>query len=176
MTYEFDTQSPSRAQEPVAITTRKGEEILVDLGTAEFIGGRAVWLAGSRRYPAIRHDGKDQPLHRLVMNAKEGEHVDHINGDKLDCRRENLRLCTHGENSRNRRMSKANASGRKGVHWRRRVGKWRAQIMLNGKHIHLGDFHCREEAAAAYDRAAAELHGEFARTNAMLSSPLDAPP
>ena len=123
-------------------------------------------------YPSIWLDGKRkiQYLHRLVMDAPKKVQVDHIDGNKLDCRRTNLRLCTHAGNMRNCRMRKNNTSGRKGVSWHRKSGKWQAQIRVNGKLIHIGLFEFPDEAATAYDQAAMKLHGEFALTNEMVLS------
>lgn len=90
--------------------------------------------------------------------------VDHRDGDGLNNRRANLRPATRAENNRNRRRSLSNnASGFKGVC--RDRGKWRAYIYVDDKQHHLGMFPTAEAAALAYDVAALELHGEFARLN-----------
>lgn len=111
-------------------------------------------------------------LHRIVMDAPDGVLVDHQNGNTLDNRRANLRLATFQENSRNRAPDKRPQTSRfKGVHLRGdgacRRKRWRARIRdgQNKTPIHLGYFDTEEEAAAAYDKAAKELHGEFARLN-----------
>ena len=149
------------------IRTRRGVEVLIDPETLDIIGGRSVFLRNG--YPSVWLGGKRkiQYLHRLVMDAPKGVQVDHIDGNKLDCRRTNLRLCTHAGNMRNSRMRKNNTSGRKGVSWHRRYGKWQAQIRVNGKLIFLGYFECLDAAAAAYDNAAIEHHRDFALTNEM---------
>ncbi|MHB1266985.1 MAG: AP2 domain-containing protein [Acidithiobacillus ferriphilus] len=102
-------------------------------------------------------------IHRLVMNAKPGELVDHINHHTLDNRKSELRLCTHFQNHHNSGKYANNKSGFKGVSWCKRKSKWRASIMANGKHLHLGYFIDPEEAYKAYCEAALELHREFAR-------------
>ncbi len=106
-------------------------------------------------------------LHRLLMGLKKGDgmEVDFINGDKLDCWRSNLRVCTPGENKQNRPAQSNNTSGYKGVTWDKPKGRWRAQIMANGTRHFLGLFTDVEEAAAAYAEAAERLHGGFANTN-----------
>lgn len=104
-------------------------------------------------------------LHRLITGAPHGVEVDHINGDGLDNRRCNLRLCNHAENLRNSRRSSANRSGFKGVHWHNASGKWRAQIQCLSVRRHLGLFDSISDAVAAYNAAAFEVHGEFARVN-----------
>jgi hypothetical protein len=91
--------------------------------------------------------------------------TDHINGDGLDNRRANLRLATCAQNSANRRRSKNNTSGFKGVSWRKDLKCWAAHIRDNGHANHLGMFEKPEEAARAYDAAALTVWGEFASLN-----------
>ena len=91
--------------------------------------------------------------------------TDHINGDGLDNRKQNLRTCTHTENMRNRGKSKNNTSGFKGVSWHKRGKTWDAKIAHNKKLMHIGSFKDKEVAAKAYDRKAIELHGKFAKLN-----------
>jgi hypothetical protein len=112
-------------------------------------------------------------MHRFILGAQAGEVVDHINGDGLDNRRENIRLCTNRENSQNICSSKnTKRGGFKGVNWHPKGKKWQAAIGAgtlkpNGKRklIYLGLFKSAEDAARAYDRAAREHFGAFARTN-----------
>lgn len=108
-------------------------------------------------------------LHRLVVDAKKGEFVDHINGNTLDNRLCNLRICTNSENVRNQKISKRSKTGFKGVHFlpRLKYGKnpFSAKITINRKNIHLGYFPIAELAAKAYNQAAIKYHGEFARLN-----------
>lgn len=89
--------------------------------------------------------------------------VDHINGNTLDNRKENLRKSTRAQNSRNRGVSKTNRSGYKGVV---KLGKyWRVSITNGDERHFLGSFNTSEEAARHYNKAAIEMHGEFARLN-----------
>lgn len=105
-------------------------------------------------------------MHRLIMNARAGEKIDHINGNRLDNRKENLRLCTTSENNRNVKISrKNNKTGYKGVSLEKGDGKYRSCIKVNGKTIHLGRFPDVVSAAKAYDEAANKYFGDFARTN-----------
>ncbi len=107
-------------------------------------------------------------MHRLVMGAGRGQMVDHINGDGLDNRRENLRFCTNGQNQMNRRVAVA-TSGFKGVTAHlQSPGKYSANIHVNGRKIYLGIFNDPVVAAAAYDEAAVRYFGEFAKTNAAI--------
>ena len=105
------------------------------------------------------------PMHRLIMDAPKGMDIDHINGNPLDNRKSNLRICTRAENMRNRGAQKNNTSGYKGVGWCKHRKKWHAQIKHNGKQIYIGRYKDKEEAARAYDAKAKELHGEYAHLN-----------
>lgn len=109
-------------------------------------------------------------LHAYVIRSKPGEMVDHINGDRLDNRRQNLRIVSHAENAQNsRRPNIPGKSSRfKGVCWDRKAGIWLATITANGVTSHLGKFDAEHDAARIYDRAALKLHGEHARTNEMM--------
>lgn len=104
-------------------------------------------------------------LHKEIMNAPKGIQVDHINGDKLDNRKENLRLCTIQENSRNYSLPRHNTSGYKGISWLKRINKWQAQISINNKIVYIGVYFNKEDAAKAYNEAAIKYHGDFAKLN-----------
>ncbi|HLF28182.1 MAG TPA: AP2 domain-containing protein [Anaerolineae bacterium] len=110
-------------------------------------------------------------MHRVILERKlkrrlrSGEHSDHINGNGFDNRRSNLRAATAVENGQNRKVSSNNRSGFKGVYWNRCAQKWHAKIKHGGRNIHLGYFNTPAEAARAYDTAAVDLYGEFARPN-----------
>jgi hypothetical protein len=100
-------------------------------------------------------------LHRLVMNAQKGEVVDHINHNRLDNRRTNLRICTQQENNKNNRPRTERKC--KGA---RPVGRrWKAEIYLSGKSQALGYYATEEEAGRAYDAAARYYFGQFAYCN-----------
>lgn len=106
-------------------------------------------------------------MHRFIMKVDEETiQVDHINGNRLDNRKENLRICSNQQNSRNKRVMRSdNTSGYRGVDYRkdpRYKNKWSARITLpSGKKKHLGQFPTAEAAARAFDRAAKEIYGEF---------------
>lgn len=102
-------------------------------------------------------------VHRLILAAPRGRIVDHINRDRLDNRRENLRFCTIGQNLRNSRK-RTGANPYKGV-TKAQYGKWRAQIFLNYHYHFIGNFTTPEEAARAYDEVARAIHQEFAGLN-----------
>ncbi len=104
-------------------------------------------------------------MHRLIMDAPKGMEVDHINGNSLDNRKSNLRICTRSQNQRNSGPLKNNTSGYKGVVRYHRIKKWAARIKHNSKSIHIGCYDDKEEAARARDKKAKELHGEYAYLN-----------
>ena len=104
-------------------------------------------------------------MHRLVKNAKKGSIIDHINHEKLDNRKENLRFCTVSENKQNRPPSSRNKSGYRGVHWLKSENKWVARLGVNGKRIFLGCFDDKKDAARAYNKMARLEYGKFAYIN-----------
>lgn len=113
-------------------------------------------------------DGKwrSERMHRRILKPVGGKEVDHINGDGLDNRRSNLRIATHAENIRNRKLNSNSTSGYKGVS--KRWNRWRARIKHNGVEYFIGHFDSPEAAAEAYNLKAIELHGEFAKLNRIL--------
>lgn len=112
----------------------------------------------------LSDDKKDRvhiKMHRIVMNAPKGMDVDHLNGNGLDNRKCNLRICTKSQNGMNKGILNRNTSGFKGIYRKHR--KWIAQIGVNNKRIRIGSFNTPEEAYKAYCEAAIKYHGEFAR-------------
>lgn len=103
-------------------------------------------------------------MHRLILSAPAGIVVDHINGCGLDNRRSNLRLCRMAQNSWNQ-SKRPGSSPYRGVTLSPTGNRWHAQICVNGKLRRIGSFLTAESAAAAYDAAAKESYGEFARPN-----------
>lgn len=99
----------------------------------------------------------------LNRELSRGEKIDHINGNGLDNRRDNIRLATHTQNMRNTKLRKNNKTGYKGVMWNTRRRKFQTYITVNSKLIYLGQFDLAEEAHKAYCDAAVKYHGEFAR-------------
>jgi len=109
---------------------------------------------------------KTVPMHRLIINTPKGMETDHINGNGLDNRRNNLRFATKQENQMNQRVQKRNKSSKyKGVNWHKVTQKWQVRIHKNKVVLHIGCFDSEKEAALAYNLKAQELFGEFARLN-----------
>lgn len=122
----------------------------------------------SHGYKRIRHADKYWLEHRLIWSMFYGDfdyNLDHINGDILDNRVENLRRCDQTQNTANSKIREDNKSGYRGVVWHKATNKWQAQTMLKGKRIHIGLFTSKDEAALAYNYKAKELFGQFARFN-----------
>lgn len=150
-----------------------GREVLVDDACAYHFTDGSRWYCSRKgntwyAYRKLKIDSysyKREWLHRLVAKCPEGSEVDHANGNGLDNRSKNLRVCSHSENMKNRCMHKNNKSGFKGVYYDKRRNKspWRAQITCNGKQKIIGSFSSPEEAHEAYLREADRLHGDFAK-------------
>jgi hypothetical protein len=107
--------------------------------------------------------GKGKFLHRVIMNPPRRKCIDHINGNGLDNRRSNMRICKPIENMWNSRKKEGTVSKYKGV--RKNKDKWRASITANGVCMHLGMFTSEIRAAKAYNAAAAKHFGEYACLN-----------
>lgn len=123
-------------------------------------------VATSDRYLAKHH----MRLHAYVLKVLPGEIIDHISGDRLDNRRQNLRVVTRAENAKNARRPTfpGKTSRFKGVCWSRHDGLWLAQIKNDGVQNRIGLYGDEVDAARAYDEAALRLHKEFSRTNAVM--------
>ena len=132
--------------------------------------GKLVKQSNSNGYykSFLKKDGirKQYFIHRIVadtfIDKVDGKKlVDHINGDKMDNKISNLRWCNYTENSRNRKISSLNTSSVKGVSYVIKRNKWRAQIRINIKLKHIGDYNTLEEATIARQNKAMELFGDF---------------
>jgi hypothetical protein len=125
-------------------------------------------IAGSIQnagYLAVRINSKSYLAHRLIFLMHKGylpRTLDHINGDRLDNRIENLRAVTASQNQHNRKINSNSTSGYKGVSYYKQTNKWCAKIRLENKRIHLGYYKTPEEADAVVRKAREELHGGFA--------------
>lgn len=149
--------------------------VLVDLEDA-LILRKFRWSILNTGYAAAKfaRRGKHKTflLHRVIMNAPMGMTVDHINGNKLDNRRRNLRLATKSQNCINRpkypRKGLVSTSEFKGVFFSRdpkRIKRWKAEVRHMGRAYYAGRYDTAVEAAVAYDKKAVEVYGEFARLN-----------
>lgn len=112
-------------------------------------------------------------MSRIIVNAPKGFVVDHINGNKLDNRKLNLRICSHRQNMMNQRPQKGRSSIYKGVSLCKRSGKFRAYITVNKKFKSIGTFELEEDAANAYNIEAKNIFGEYANFNNVNNSLLE---
>lgn len=135
---------------------------------------KVKWITLKHRtgkcYAVANVRGKSVLMHRLILDVVGFENkVDHINRDTLDNRRINLRICTNSQNMMNRGISSGSKTGYKGVIKMndRNTKQWKAQITSSGKVTCIGYFKTAEQAAAAYNEKAKELHGEFAYLNSI---------
>jgi HNH endonuclease len=154
------------------IPLTKGAKAVVDDADYEFVNTykwyldnvgyacHSFWSPATNRRYNVR-------LHQFLLDVDPPLTVDHINGNRLDCRRNNLRVATREQNQWNRRKYANRSSQFKGVKWRKlkNSGHWQATITHHGKRQHLGSFDREDHAALVYDWAASELFGEFARLN-----------
>jgi hypothetical protein len=125
-----------------------------------------LWYVNNKGIAVCNRQGGDGKIlmHRFILRlSTKAPDVDHINGDKLDNRKKNLRLCTKSQNQANRGKQINNTSGFKGVFELNE--KWLAQIRFNGRSIYLGTYASKIQAAKAYDKAAVRYYGEFAKLN-----------
>jgi hypothetical protein len=101
-------------------------------------------------------------MHRLIMNTPDDMEVDHINGNRSDNRKANLRNCTHAQNTRNAKPQARSKSGFKGVSWNKKNKKW---IVVARRNVYLGSFRDSRDAALVYDAWARKHYDEYAKLN-----------
>ena len=124
---------------------------------------RSIWHKDTKKKDCLL-------MHRQIMEFPKEMHIDHINNDRLDNRKSNLRICTMNQNNKDYPKPRTNTSGYKGVHFAERNLKkkkslnkpWYAMIRVDCKNIYLGYFETAEKAHIAYCTAALKYHGEFA--------------
>lgn len=148
-----------------------GNRAIVDDEDYEWINDLKTWSLTPKGYALLSVYDKERKntkqlitMHRLIMFAKKGDEIDHINGDKLDNRKGNLRFVTRSQNLMNRKKF-AGSSIYKGVSYHKGNKKWQVWISAGGKAKFLGHFDNERYAAYAYDIAAKDVFGEYARLN-----------
>lgn len=172
--FEYDGQTGNLYRKPLSAhafldtTDKRGPQWVANNYNSQNAGKEAFTYADKRGYRHGTIFGVNYQAHRVIWKMMTGEDpdtIDHINGDTSDNRFENLRSCTVAENSRN--YAKPSGSSKyRGVCWVKRDQAWAARIS-NGKggKVSLGNYKDEIEAARAYDKAAREMHGEFALLN-----------
>jgi hypothetical protein len=159
-----DNRTPFIEGQIAKVPLTRGMFAVIDIADISKLSDRN-WYANDckgKNYATSRRGNKQTYLHRWLTRAPAGLRVDHVDGDTLNNRRENLRVCTHQQNLFNQRLSASNTSGKTGVG---RHGKnWCARIKVNGRTIRLGSFDHFEEAVAARLAAEKRYFGDFARS------------
>lgn len=137
------------------IILSKGQITYVDDEDFEYLFNW-IWYCNSYGYATRTYKRKGKMfrlyIHRVIMNAKIGSLIDHIDGNPLNNQKNNLRFVTRKENAQNRKRGVNNKSGFIGVSWDNYNKKWKAQAMHNGKQKFLGNFDNAEEAAICRDQ------------------------
>lgn len=169
--------NPTTVEIPLSGRLGEGLFALVDDTDAGLVAGYrwVLQVSGGSKYYAIAHvpgsgktgkTGRRVLMHNLIIGRKG---IDHRDGNGLNNQRANLRLATQGQNRANT-PPRAGTSRFKGVYWHERSGKWMARVGVNQKMHYLGIFSSEEDAARAYDAAALEIWGEYARPNFPLEA------
>jgi len=155
------------------IKLTQGKVALVDDEDYEYLN-QWKWIANKSYTREVHYvvrnkkiDGKWKQvrMHRLIMYAPKGMHVDHKDRNGLNNQRSNLRICSNIQNCYNRGANKGGSSKYKGVCFCNTHRRWRARLMINGNAKMLGYFKTELEAGIIINIAARKYHGEFSRPN-----------
>lgn len=123
-------------------------------------------LIKNNKYVYFNKNGVSIYLHRFLMRCRKNKVIDHIDGNPLNNKKSNLRICNQGENMRNqKKTNKKKSSKFKGVTYRKDRKAWISSIKLNYESIYLGYYKTETEAALAYNQAAIKYYGKFACLN-----------
>lgn len=175
MNLQLDLIGPEVSRQPASpeipfriIYTTKGHEVFVDEIDYERLSKFTWWITGNG-YVYSARDYKHLSMHRVVTGITDPKiTVDHKDRNKLNNRRENLRVCTQAKNTYNKGLNKNSTTGFKGVYFLKARGKYVAKIGIGYKSIHLGCFRNIEDAVMARDAASLKIHGEFGRLNSEI--------
>jgi len=153
------------AEDYFILYTSNGDEILIDTDDYEIVKDYTWWI-GAKGYAVtdVRQGDRYKRIlmHRLIMEPRANMEIDHINHNKIDNRRSNLRECTTKENVRYARTRSDNISGVTGVGFTKRENRWRARIFVDGKEKGLGYYKNKEDAIKARLKAEKKYFGEYA--------------
>lgn len=153
------------------IELTQGKFALVDLEDYKILSQRkwryhsAGYAVGGGNYYKKDRKIPNIYMHREILQVTGGVQVDHINGNRLDNRKSNLRICTQSQNKMNTKKNSRNKSGYKGVAWHKSSRTYQAYINFSKKFICLGYFHDPKKAAIVYNTAAKKYFGDFAKLN-----------
>lgn len=142
----------------------KPGEMLADLDVWNAWASAYCWHLTANGYAATGYNGKNTLFHNIAFpNCKNGIVADHINGNRLDNRMENLRLVNRAQNNMNKGLGSNNTSGHTGVAWDKSKRKWAAKIQIGGKTKYLGRYTDIENAIKARTEAEEKYFGEYRR-------------
>lgn len=142
-----------------------GKTMMVDLDVWNSWAKEYRWRVDKEgyAYTRTRREGTFYYHRRAFPNCPDGKMRDHIDGNRLNNTRANIRFVTPGQNMHNRGVSSNNKSGCNGVYFHKDTGKWAAEIKADNKKIHLGLFSTKEAAISARKQAEIEIYGEYRR-------------
>jgi hypothetical protein len=146
----------------VRMFTNNNEEFLIDIDDLNRVL-QHCWSLDSKGYVRTSINRKQVMLHRFLIKTSDNSQIDHIDGNILNNRKSNLRICTKQQNSCNLKTPKNNTSGYKGVYLDKRSFKWYARINYKNKVIHLGVFDKFEDAVKARKEAEIKYFKDFKR-------------
>jgi hypothetical protein len=154
----------------VCIPLNQGKHALIDADDFGTVGQFRWWIDSvgyAHTFIRVRPgERRTVRLHRMIMREPELLQVDHLNTDRLDNRKCNLRLCDRKENSRNRNTNRGSKRSRyKGVTQHQGSPRWIARIRIGVKKLNLGVFDSENDAATAYNMAALHYYREYAKLN-----------
>jgi hypothetical protein len=132
--------------------TSNGISFLIDKDDYNKVS-KYTWYLDGKGHLRTNIGKEGLALHRYIMDAKDGQILDHINRIKIDNQKENLRFVTKRENNINRDIQSNNTSGVVGVYYNKTFNKWHARVTVNRKNIHLGYFKLLEDAKEAREIA-----------------------
>ena len=149
---------------------KDGSLIRIKKSGGQKVGSIAGWVTvcNGRFYRKMNIKRIVLYVHRVIFNLHHGylpKYIDHIDGNSLNNKIENLREASQSQNMANARKKSTNTSGYKGVTFRKDTKKWQSAIMVNGKHISLGSYKDKKDAAMAYEAGALKYYKEFAKTD-----------
>lgn len=166
----YNTYRPGNDENTIIGTFPNGVEFYFDKSDLERVKKYTWYLQGSPRKWTIGNRHR-LTLHRYLLGDKKGYEIDHIDLNRLNNRRSNLRYCTHRQNQCNHRLQNNNTSGVAGVRFNKKRSKHVARIKHFGQEIHLGYYETLFEAMQARNVAMKLLFGEFARLNKVCEAP-----
>lgn len=149
--------------------TKKGQKFLFDRFDFHKIKEHN-WYINKDGY-VCTHLKNGTYMHRYLIEPNINQEIDHIDGNRSNNKRDNLRICNSRQNKMNKSIQTNNKSGYKGVYWDKQLNKWRTRIKYKGKHIHVGLYSNLIEAAIAYNKKAVEYFGEYAKLNQIKENP-----